>query len=141
MKNVITEFFWYILRQGNLLFYFTVSFVILSASTMYSRRLCVRNNKVHDHLTLLLFRGGRKSGYRRTSCFGLVPFQCLECVSQSGQCKMLNELMMLLLLFVVITDSRHMAMHFSTSVVFYQLGVSLGERSNSKTEKRKKKMK
>ena len=49
MKNVITEFFWYILCQGNLLFYFTVSFVILSASTMYSRRLCVRNNKVHDH--------------------------------------------------------------------------------------------
>ena len=46
---------------------------------------------------------------------------------------------MLLLLFVVITDSRHMAMHFSTSVVFYQLGVSLGERSKSKTEKRKKK--
>ena len=108
MKNVITEFFWYILCQGNLLFYFTVSFVILSASTMYSRRLCVGNNKVHV---------------------------------TSGQCKMLNELMMLLLLFVVITDSRHMAMHFSTSVVFYQLGVSLGERSKSKTEKRKKKRK
>ena len=46
---------------------------------------------------------------------------------------------MLLLLFVVITDSRHMAMHFSTSVVFYQLGVSLGERSKSKTEKKEKK--
>ena len=46
---------------------------------------------------------------------------------------------MLLLLFVVITDSRHMAMHFSTSVVFYYLGVSLGERSKSKTEKRKNK--
>ena len=50
---------------------------------------------------------------------------------------MLNELMMLLLF--VITDSRHMAMHFSTSVVFYQLGVSLGERSKSKTEKKEKK--
>ena len=52
---------------------------------------------------------------------------------------MLNELMMLLLLFVVITDSRHMAMHFSTSVVFYQLGVSLGEEAIPKQKEGKKK--
>ena len=71
---MISDFFWDILYQGNFLFYSTVSFVVLNASTMYSYCLCARNNKVHDHLTLLLFQGGRKSGNRRSSYFSVVIY-------------------------------------------------------------------
>ena len=42
---------------------------------------------------------------------------------------------MLLLLFVVVTDSCDMAMHCFTSVVFFQLRVSIGDRCNFKTKK------
>ena len=34
-KNMISDFFWYILSQGNVLFHSIVSFVVLSASAKY----------------------------------------------------------------------------------------------------------
>ena len=52
---------------------------------------------------------------------------------------MLKELMMLLLLFVVVTDSCDMAMHCFTSVVFCQLRVSIEDRCNFKTKNKGKK--
>ena len=42
--------------------------------------------------------------------------------------------MLLLLLFVAVTDNGHMAMDCFTSVVFCQLRVSIRDRSNLKTK-------
>ena len=69
---------------------------------------------------------------------GHVPLRYLAYVSQSGLCKILKELM-LLLLFVAVMDNGHMVMDCFTSVVFCQLRVSIRDRSNLKTKNENRK--